>query len=115
MGLLEDGIKGGGLLAGLGVAIGAVVLGPVVSPRVRPVTKRLIKAGLVAYDQGRELLAEFNERTGDIVAEARAELQEEEARHNGEDKAPASARRAAPAEARAKPPEAGGAGEPAPV
>lgn len=96
MALLEDALKGENLLTGVGVALGAVVLGPIVLPLVRPLAKGIIKAGLVAYDQGREALAELNERTGDIVAEARAEMAEDAKRNGGEQRAraPAPARRA---------------------
>jgi hypothetical protein len=41
---------------------------------LRPIAKSILKAGLIAYDQGRVALAEFNEQTGDMLAEARAEL-----------------------------------------
>lgn len=76
MALLEDMFKGGSVFTGLAIGIGAAVVAPVLIPALRPIAKSLIKAGLVAYDQGRVALAELNERTGDIVAEARSELAE---------------------------------------
>jgi hypothetical protein len=76
MALFEDMFKGGNIVTGLAVGVGAVVLAPAVVPVLRPLAKSLIKAGLVAYDQGRVALAELNERTADILAEARAELEE---------------------------------------
>jgi Protein of unknown function (DUF5132) len=76
MALFEDLFKGGNLVTGLAIGIGAGVLAPVVGPALRPIAKALIKAGLIAYDQARVGLAEINEQTGDIVAEARAELAE---------------------------------------
>jgi len=112
MALLEDALKGENLLTGVGVALGAVVLGPIVLPLVRPLAKGIIKAGLVAYDQGREALAELNERTGDIVAEARAEMAEEAKRNGGEQRAPAPPRRARAA-ANAKSEARGGEAAPA--
>ena len=75
MALLEDLFKGGNIVTGLAIGIGAAVLAPAVIPALRPLAKSVIKAGLVAYDQGRAMLAELNERTGDIVAEAREELE----------------------------------------
>jgi hypothetical protein len=74
MALFEDMFKGGNIVTGLAIGLGAALLAPVVIPVLRPFAKSLIKAGLVAYDQGRVALAELNETTGDILAEARAEL-----------------------------------------
>jgi hypothetical protein len=76
MALFEDMFKGGSIVTGLAVGIGAAVFAPVLIPALRPIAKSIIKAGLIAYDQGRVALAEFNEQTGDIIAEARAELAE---------------------------------------
>jgi uncharacterized protein DUF5132 len=76
MALLEDMFKGGNIVTGLAIGVGAAVVAPAIVPALRPFAKAVIKAGLVAYDQGRVALAELNERTGDIVAEARAELAE---------------------------------------
>lgn len=75
MALFEDMFKGGNIITGLAVGIGAAVLVPAVAPVLRPMAKSLIKAGLVAYDQGRTMLADLGERTGDIMAEARAEME----------------------------------------
>ena len=76
MAVLEDMFKGGNIITGLAIGVGAAVLAPAVIPVLRPLAKAVIKAGLVAYDQGRVAMAELNEKTGDIVAEARAELAE---------------------------------------
>jgi hypothetical protein len=59
------------------------VLAPALLPVVRPLAKSVLKAGLAAYDHGRVALAELNERTGDILAEVRTELEEEAAAANG--------------------------------
>jgi hypothetical protein len=74
MALFDDLFKGGNIVAGLAIAIGAAVLAPVILPALRPIAKTIIKAGMIAYDQGRLTLAEFGERTGDIMAEAESEL-----------------------------------------
>jgi Protein of unknown function (DUF5132) len=76
MALFDDMFKGGSIVTGLAIGIGAAVFAPVLIPALRPIAKSIIKAGLIAYDQGRVALAEFNEQTGDIIAEARAELAE---------------------------------------
>jgi hypothetical protein len=74
MSLVEDMFKGGNVMTGLAVGIGAAVVVPVVAPLLRPLAKSVIKAGLIAYDQGRAAMAELNERTGDMVSEARTEM-----------------------------------------
>jgi hypothetical protein len=84
MALFEDMFKGGNIVTGLAVGIGAAVVAPAVVPVLRPLAKAVIKAGLVAYDQSRVALAELNERTGDIVAEVRAELAEANGRDESE-------------------------------
>ena len=76
MSLFEDIFKGGNIVTALAMGVGAAVLAPAVVPVLRPLAKSIIKAGIIAYDQGRVALAELNEQTGDIVAEARAELAE---------------------------------------
>ena len=77
MALFEDVFEGG---MGPGLAVvGAVVLAPTLLPAVgrimRPVAKAAIKGGLVLY---RETLAGVGDVAGDLVAEARAELEAEE-------------------------------------
>jgi uncharacterized protein DUF5132 len=67
---IEDVFKGGNIVTGLAIGIGAAVI----APAIRPLAKSLMKAGLVAYDQGRAVISDLNERTSDVVAEARAEL-----------------------------------------
>jgi hypothetical protein len=74
MALLEDAFKGGGIMMGIAAGIGAALVAPVLIPALRPIAKSVLKAGLIAYDQGRVALAELNEQTGDMLAEARAEL-----------------------------------------
>ncbi len=73
---LEDLFKGGNIVTGLAIGIGAAVVAPAITPVLRPIAKSLLKAGLVAYDQGRVAFAELNEHTSDLVAEARSELAE---------------------------------------
>jgi hypothetical protein len=74
MSFVEDMFKGGNVVTGLAVGIGAAVVVPVIIPMLRPLAKSVIKAGLIAYDQGRAAVTELNVRTGDIVGEARSEI-----------------------------------------
>lgn len=67
----------------LGIAVGAAVvaLAPVVLPAVataaRPLARTAIKTGIILFEQGREALAEGGEFLDDLIAEARAELEQE--------------------------------------
>jgi hypothetical protein len=73
---IEDLLKkdtGKGVLIGLGVAVAATVL----ATNGRPMAKAAIKSGMLLYEKGMEKLAELNESLEDIVAEARAEVDEE--------------------------------------
>ncbi|MCX7823901.1 MAG: DUF5132 domain-containing protein [Syntrophobacterales bacterium] len=63
-----------GLLIGLGVAIVAPVLLPVIGAAVRPVLKSAIKGGFILYKKSREMVAEVVENIEDIAAEAKAEV-----------------------------------------
>jgi len=77
MALFEDMFKGN---VGTGVAVaGAMLLAPTVMPVVgrilRPVAKAVIKTGMVAY---RETMAGVGDVTGDLIAEARSELRQDE-------------------------------------
>ncbi|WP_331371423.1 DUF5132 domain-containing protein [Sinorhizobium chiapasense] len=74
MAIIEDALKGGNVVTGLAIGVGAIVLAPLAAPLLRPITKTILKAGLVAYDQTRVAVAEMNERASDLVAEARAEM-----------------------------------------
>jgi predicted glycosyltransferase len=77
MALIEDMFKGN-LAVGLAIAVGAIILGPTairtLAGVLRPATKTLIKSGMVFY---RETLSEIGEMATDLVAEARAELDQE--------------------------------------
>jgi uncharacterized protein DUF5132 len=81
MALLDDVFKGGNVVTGLAIGIGAAVLGPVVLPilagAAKPLAKAVIKGGLALCAKGKESAAEFGEVFEDIVAEAKAELAEE--------------------------------------
>ena len=75
MAILEDLFKGNAV-TGVAVGLGAVLLGPTLLPAIggvlRPAAKAVIKGGLVLY---RETVSEIGELASDLVAEARAELE----------------------------------------
>jgi hypothetical protein len=80
MGLWDDLVKGNvvtGLAIGIGVAVLAPVVIPIVASAAKPLTKAAIKGGLALYESGRETLADVGEVLEDLVAEAQAELAEE--------------------------------------
>ncbi len=76
MALFDDILEGGlgtGLIAAVGVAVLVPVLKPVLQPMLRSTAKMAIKGGMVAYDYGRQAVAEVTEMAGDLAAETRAE------------------------------------------
>ena len=77
MALIEDALKGN-LATGLAIGIGAAILAPNIIKSIgsllRPGAKTLIKGSMVFYHQ---TLGEIGEMVTDLVAEARAELDEE--------------------------------------
>lgn len=77
MALIEDMFKGN-LAAGLAIGVGAIILGPTairtLAGVLRPAAKTMIKSGMVFY---RETLSEIGEMATDLVAEARAELDQQ--------------------------------------
>src|SRR5271169_6168753 len=81
MGLLDNGLKGT-ILTGLAIGIGAAVLAPAVIPVIagvaKPVAKAAIKGGLVLFEKGKETFAELGEVVEDLVAEAKSEIAEAE-------------------------------------
>ena len=83
MALIEDIFKGN-LATGLAVGVGAAIFAPTVIETVGPVlrqaVKAMIKGGMVFY---RETLSEIGEMASDLVAEARAELEQNSASERG--------------------------------
>jgi hypothetical protein len=72
MALLEDLFKGN-VLTGVAIGLGTFLLLPAAGQVLRPAAKAVIKGGMVAY-QG---LAELGETASGLVAEARAELEQQ--------------------------------------
>jgi hypothetical protein len=63
------------------LAVGAILVAPTVIPALgsalRPIAKALVKNGIAVYDSAKELIAEAGEELNDMVAEARAEMEQE--------------------------------------
>lgn len=79
---VDDFFKNGTPL-GIAIGIGATVLATAVIPvlptlarAARPTARAAIKSGLLLAERGREFIAEASEEFEDILAEARAELQQ---------------------------------------
>lgn len=72
------------IAVGLGVAVAATMLAPIVLPVVasvgRPFAKSMLKAGMLFYEKSREAVAVTGEVMEDLIAEIRAEQAE---RHAG--------------------------------
>lgn len=79
MAILDDVLKGN-ILGGLAIGIGVAIVGPVVLPVLagiaKPLAKGAIKSGLLLFEKGKETVAEMSEVFEDIVAEAKAEIEE---------------------------------------
>lgn len=67
------------IAAGVGVAVLAPVLAPIIAGAARPLARAAIKTGIIMYEKGREAVAEVGEVFDDLVAEARAELEQNHA------------------------------------
>ena len=80
MGLLDNAVKGT-VLTGLAIGIGAAVLAPAVLPVLagvaKPLAKAAMKSGLILYNKGKEVVAEVGEVTEDLWAEAKTEAEAE--------------------------------------
>ncbi len=89
MALFEDLLEE--VLGPVAIGVGAVILIPKLFPSVgralRPVAKEAIKAGIAVYDR---TVATVSEATGDLVAEARAELESDAAHRAAHQETPAA-------------------------
>lgn len=90
MAQLNDIIKSGFLqnptVKRAAIAIGVAVLVPIaakaLAPLVRPVARSTLKIGVVAFEKGRETVAEIGEIVEDMVAEVREEMHAEREQAN---------------------------------
>ncbi len=75
-----EGVDGG--VAGIAAGVGALILTPIVMPFLsqvgKPLAKAAIKESLLAYEKGKEFFAEATEVFEDLVAEAKAELTQDQ-------------------------------------
>lgn len=78
---LEDLFKSK-IVTGLAIGVGAAVLAPkllpVLAEAAKPLVKGAMKGGLLLYEKGKEVAAEAGEVTEDWWAEVKAEMGEEE-------------------------------------
>ncbi|MGB5260909.1 MAG: DUF5132 domain-containing protein [Gammaproteobacteria bacterium] len=68
----EDLLKGAAI--GLGVAVLLPVVVAALMPVIRPMARSALKAGIFAYEKGRETLEGIGETVDDLVAEVEEEL-----------------------------------------
>jgi hypothetical protein len=75
MALFDNGLKiGTPILLAVGMLILVPVIAPVAASVVKPLAKATIKTGLGLIQRGRELISEAAEGFEDITAEVKAEL-----------------------------------------
>ena len=75
--LMENAGKPG-VIAGIGAVLLAPVIISVVASIGKPLAKSIIKGSMVAYEKSKGTFAELGETWEDIVAEAKAELAEDQ-------------------------------------
>jgi hypothetical protein len=63
-----------GVAIGLGLALVAPVVIAAMAPVVKPIARSAFKAGVRAYEMGREAIEEIGETVDDVVAEVEEEL-----------------------------------------
>jgi hypothetical protein len=66
------------LAAGLVGGLLAPLVYPTLARNARPATRKAMKAGIAAFERGLEAAAELGEHASDLMAEARAEYDEEQ-------------------------------------
>lgn len=62
-----------GVAVGVGLLVAPVVI-PVIAAAVRPALKTVMKAGIMVYEKGCEMIAEGVEMVEDLAAEAKSEV-----------------------------------------
>jgi len=65
-----------GLVIGVGLAVLVPVAVAALAPVLKPAARAALKAGLLALEKGREMIAELSETVQDVAAETEAELRE---------------------------------------
>ncbi len=83
-----EALEGGASILGIAAGIGAALLAPVVIPVLgkagKPVVKTVVREGMWLYEKGKEALTEMNDAWDDIVAEVQHEM------HQSQEPQPAS-------------------------
>ncbi|MCX7595066.1 MAG: DUF5132 domain-containing protein [Fischerella sp.] len=74
---LEDLLEGLGL-SGIATIVLLSVILPGVSEIAKPIAKAAIKGGMILYEKNKDAIAKVSKTWRDIVAEAKAELVEEQ-------------------------------------
>ncbi len=73
----------GNIMTALAIGIGSAVLAPLVTPvlskAAKPLAKAAIKGGISLLEAGKEKFAEMHEVMDDLMAEAKAEIVAEQA------------------------------------
>lgn len=90
-----DDLLRGNAVTGVAIAAGAALLTPVVLPLLagvtRPLARTALKSGIIVYEKTRETAAELGEAFDDLVAEAKAELAQQQVVPEGTEAAAAAA------------------------
>lgn len=71
---LEGGVGIFGIAAGIGAALLAPVVIPILGQAGKPVVKTVVKESLWLYEKGKEAMTEMSDAWEDVVAEARYEM-----------------------------------------
>lgn len=79
------GASGRGFAIGVAAAWVAPVVLPVIASAAKPLGRAALRTAIMAYEKGRETVAEINEVIDDIVAEVRADLEARALGAEGED------------------------------
>ena len=74
MALLDDVLKGGNVVTGLGIGAVALIAWPLASPILRPLAKAAVKAGILGYREATKLYDGTMRGIGDLAREAIEEL-----------------------------------------
>jgi hypothetical protein len=75
--LFED-VGTPGIIAGIGAVVLAPVMIPAIAKIAKPIAKTALKSGIMLYEKSKAAVAEAGEVFEDLVAEAQAELADEE-------------------------------------
>ena len=79
------------MVAGVAGGLLAPLSSPALARNARPAARKLLKAGIAAFEHGRELTAELTEQASDLMAEPRAESNAEKKSVSGDERPAASA------------------------